>query len=109
MLSTALPIEIFGKLRLGLSAEQPHELEMVPGSLKIKVFEEPRSPDGGRHLWLTGGTYGTARLRSMRPCVAIGLLLAQNGSQKPQHDTSAKHEADLSRGSAHLSAFDRYR
>jgi hypothetical protein len=36
-----LPIEIFGGLarqRLGLLAEQPHELEMVLRILKIKVF-----------------------------------------------------------------------
>jgi hypothetical protein len=41
LLSTALPIEIFGILarqRLGLLAEQPHQLEMVPRRLKIKVF-----------------------------------------------------------------------
>jgi hypothetical protein len=46
LLGTALPIEIFGwraRERLGLLAEQPHELEMVPRSLKIKVFL--RSPD----------------------------------------------------------------
>jgi hypothetical protein len=41
LLSTALPIEIFGDMahqRLGLLAEQPHKLEMVPRILKIKVF-----------------------------------------------------------------------
>jgi hypothetical protein len=40
--STALPIEIFrgylARQRLGVSAEQPHELEMVPRSLNIKGF-----------------------------------------------------------------------
>jgi hypothetical protein len=29
---------ILARQRLGLLAEQPHELEMVPRSLKIKVF-----------------------------------------------------------------------
>ena len=40
MASTALPIEIFGvaRQRLGLLADQPHRLEMVPRSLKIKVY-----------------------------------------------------------------------
>jgi hypothetical protein len=35
---------ILARQRLGLLAEQPHELEMVPRSLKIKVFEVLRSP-----------------------------------------------------------------